>query len=355
MISGMPSKLVEYFTEFIENLASQFTGRAFRYAKASESAHWVAYDAYKVKNTEYKKMSTTISPVLYVGQLIGSLRPLLIEFDSRIYSACLMVAYTWANDPISGDPLAPCEFECSVYYSPEHGYHYDIVSITTISKARLIRNMKTYESDYRRAKALPVYLYGRSYARYNYTLMDRRLLAKQLAVVSILTHDSKMGVAFSYAWDSYWYDKGKLETRPNYAGAESTFRIFEYDPSYTTEYIYRVCETSLVPREVCSSLFDDITSEIKQIYGLVEREAVINPSYYYTIPVPQQIASNPRVMTLYNMFPDIFSSPLDAYFALKWYHGTFDDLVVQLEETRRRRLYELLVGPEGDTETVFEY
>jgi hypothetical protein len=350
----MPPRLVEYFTEFIERLASRFAGRVFRYAKASESAYWVAYDGFKVKDTEYKKMSTTISPVLYVGQLIGPIRPLFIEFDSRIYSACLMAAYTWFNDPISGDPLAPCEFECSVYYSPEHGLHYDFVSVTTISKARLIRNMKTYESDYRRAKALPVYLYGRSHARYNYTLMDRLLLARQLAVVSILTHDSKMGVAFSYAWDSYWYDKGKLATRPNYAGAESTFRLFEYNPNYTTEYIRWVCETSLVPHEVCSSLLDDVASEIRQIYELVDIEVAISPSHHYAVPVPQQIASDPKAAALYDMFPDMFSSPLDAYFALKWHHGTFDDLVVQLEEARRR-LYEPLVGPEDDAETVLEY
>lgn len=64
MTGVIPEPLINYFQGFIEEGRQSSGDKLYRYARPAESAYWVAHRGFDVKNSEYKKMGTTLFPVL---------------------------------------------------------------------------------------------------------------------------------------------------------------------------------------------------------------------------------------------------------------------------------------------------
>jgi hypothetical protein len=344
----IPEVLVDYFQGFIDSFS--IFRRPFRYGTPDESAYWVAYSGFKVREGYRGKMCCTLSPVLYVGNLLGYLRPLWLELSDRVYDLARAVPYTRGGDPITNDQVLPWEFELSVYYAPAHGYATEFLSVEEIHLARIIRGLSIQESLYRKAKALPIFLYGRSYARYNYTMMPEWLLVKQIAVVTVLRRDYKMAAAFAYSWDKYWEGLNKLTGLPDYARAIVDYerRLFEEYIPY--ESIQVAFQNSYIPPDKARDFFDLVVDEIRRLYALVGAEIRFFGGASYRIP-----RSTDEGYRLYYCFPHLFADPEEAESTLKWWFGSYEDLVRCLEEFSRRTRYEPLTSADSDLETVKEF
>jgi hypothetical protein len=346
--AGLPEELINYYQGFIDWLDNAFKHQLFRYGSPNESAYWVAYEGFNIAKSEYQKLSMTLSPVLFTAFLPGA-RAILIGFGDWIYEDARAVPYTYSRDPLTLDPLYPYEFELAIYYKPAQGYSTSFLDVGNVNYARLIRGVNMSTSDYKKAKVLPYFKHGRAYGRYPSSLLDDGSLAQFLAVTSVLQYDSKMEMVFDYAWDKYWADRNKIAREPEYAHAIYGYALTTYRTYYTDESIYYICSKSMVPSHKCEEIYSDIVRRIKYIYGLVGVEVDI---YIGESAMPERQASS-KAYVLYNMFPDLFSSPQEAESTLKWWHEDFDSLVRYLNKYRERR-YEPKMSVDQDPEAVIE-
>jgi hypothetical protein len=344
---SIPEPLVEYFTGFIESLSLGAYTRLYRYGTCFESSLWVAYEGFDLTKSDMRKMCTSLSPIVPTMALPEG-RVLLIEFHSWVYDEARAVPYTRDDDPITGDHLVPYELELSVYYAPERGYETKFISFRHISKARIVRGVDVGETSYKKAKSLPIFIHGRSYARYPYTLLSEDLLVKQLAITTVLYEDKKMRYAFAYAWDKYWEDLGRLSAMPMYSKAIAGYETAHHQTYYCESTVRYVCSRSFIPEKVVNEILPKIGREIKYIYALVGQEVGVG----WGIMSAQYHASE-RAYRLYAMYPDLFENPEQAEALLKWWPSTYDDLIRYLE-TLRARKYEPRTNADLDPETIKE-
>jgi len=347
-------ELVEYFTKFIENIVYETKLRLFRYATPPESPFWVALDGFKVSESEQKKMCTTLSPVFYTYVLGRYVRGVLIKFDEATFDLVKATSYTSAypDDPVSGERTFSYEMELSVYYKPEFGYNVSFVSIDHIDKAYLLRDVKLIESDYKKSKVLPQYLHDRTYAIYPYTLINRNLLIKQLAVLTIVRLDHKMDLAFAYSWDKYWDSINKLASRPNYAYVESLYLTQDFFTYYDIDMIKSTCRGALIPSNVCDESFiNEIINVMRYIYGLVGVEIYVRR---YGASYVETYSFNTKSLKLYYKFFDILETPENAEKAIKWWFKDLESLENYLTSLRVKQ-YEPKVSPEEDPNVYIIY
>jgi hypothetical protein len=346
----IPEELVNYFQSFISDVDSRFRGTLFRYGGPPEGAFWVANNGFKVEETDTKKMCCTISPMLYVG-LMQPCKPTLMAIDGEIYDQSRVIPYTHDRDPVSRDPVYPMEFECSFYYAPEFGYQTKFVDVRYLSWARVVRGVDLYITEYKRAKVLPVFLHGRPYARFGFTMLPSYLLIKQLAIVAVAAWDDKMKYALAYSWDKYWEPLGKLAAPPNYAWCLGFYESSEFKRYYDEYKLKKTLADNLIPQDRWGELMDPLRAEVNRIYGLVGVELVWTGSTA-SAPPPSAAASD-KAYELYSRFPDLLPSPEAAERAIKWWHSSYDDLVRYLELLRRES-YEPTTNADLDPEAVRE-
>jgi len=318
-ISEIPSELLAYFHNFIEIMESISKMTLYRYISPPESALWVGYGGYDLSKISVPKMSTTIFPVLN-GVGIFYRKSIFISLGPYVYDYALAVSYTHWNDPITQDVLCPHEFELAIYSCNRTMAQrcLDFVDISSIEMARFIRNAELVDADYRKSKALLIYLYNRVYSRYNYTLVPNYALVKYLAMQLVTLYDKKMRYAFAVAWDKYWDDRGKLAAKPKYGEAVSRYIASDFRSDYSQSNLESTCGHSFIPEKKCKEVEPLVVQELKEIYGLIGHEIK------YSAYVP--VAEKPHL-------PDT---------SIKWWYGTKEDLDRYLREIR---MYEIMGVP----------
>jgi hypothetical protein len=365
--ASIPDAFIDFFHKWLESVVKKFEPCYFRYATPREFAYWVAYDGFKLKQNKWKKLSVTISPVLFCG--------VLNDFDARrghlalagsVYGFAKAVPYTRRRDPKTGDALHPAEFELSIYIDEyiegkvlkekpwlerEQAEEMAVIPIADVHMARVIElppdQSRLSEAEYRKLKVLPFYLYEKVYYDYVHELIPRKMLIEQLALVTIADYDVKLNYAIGYAWDKYWEARGLLAAPPDYAGALSMYAGFKHKESYSRGDIIMVCKMSLIPRRVCEELAGEVAEVIEYIYGLFELPTTVEAKAESTPAVTSTAEVSGEAYSLYLMFPDIFGSPQAADMMLKWFCGSYEDLVLYLEEYRRNKvLYRTVVVSE---------
>jgi len=320
-----PKELVEYFQSFIDRTRAETKDNLFRYARPPESAYWTAYDKFDITRAGIKKMCTTLFPMLNIDSLSTD-RIVYIIFGSFLFDYAKPVSYSYYSDPITGDILVPREFEVSVYAQDLRE-----VNMNFINVVRFHRFVKVSESEYRKAKSLPIYLYGKVYSRYSHTFVSERLLIKYLAIQYVLRYDSKMTGVFMYAWDKYWEDQGKIAYPPNYAKTYSHYIGNPYDPRIIMGRIHDLCEYVMLPEHKCLEVKDKVVEEIKNIYGLVGEETEV-----YTFSYPTQ------------------AKYIDMDRELKWWFGTKDELEAYNMSVTLKSRYEREMSATHDYEVIIE-
>lgn len=361
---AIPDKIVGYFFDFLEDLLSVTGRKLYRYITPRESAFWVAYSGFDITKSETRKLSTTISPVLFLGELWDSDRPVVIEFTPGLWLYGTPVTYNpEQTDPITKDGAFPWEFEVSCYLPADiKGYRgpvnllpYEINATDFIEADTAIvyvwvhRGAELDVREYRKAKTLPYYLYGKAHLRYMHTMLPTNILIRQLAIVTTMTNDEKVKLAFMYAWNRYWEKEQLLYVKPKYRAI-----LEEYDnwilvsPKYYKEEqeehwiqygpIIKVCTSSMIPENVCIHLAPYIYNEILRIYSCFE-ESEKRPVRGETVPVVKEKhrVQWEKALRLYEMFPDRFKTVEAAAMALKWWHESYDQLVKYLQELRKKR------------------
>jgi hypothetical protein len=320
----IPEPLINYFKGFIDE-GRQATGdKLYRYARPAESAYWVAHRGYDTQNSEYRKMSTTLFPILDISALTRD-RPLLITFSSTLFDYAKAVAYGYRYDQVSGDTLVTREYELAVYRNDVA-----FVAIMYVDTARIIRNVEVLETEYKRAKTLPIYLHDRTYTRYNYTLMPSRLLTKYLAITLVISNDYKMRDAFAYAWNDYWYSLNKLAGDPKYTYIESNYTREKFYDTYSYDDLRTLCYYTFVPERVCYELQTEVERELKDLYSLVGKEIeLVSTSHYKPIE---------------------YSIDLDV----KWWFADRKSLLRDLEYVKRMSAYMPTISAEMDLDAIKE-
>jgi hypothetical protein len=355
----IPDSYVSYFTKFLDSLTSRFAGSLHRYITPAESVYWVAFDGFHLGRVYRKKVSMTLSPVLYTWSLASwKQRYAWIELTGDFHDWAKAVPYTWTIDPLCSDPVYVYEFEMAVYaedyklrvqekypwLTEEKLQDYLIVPIEDISMARLIPEALEEglnEKDYFKLKILPGYIHEGVYKRSPYRMMPRRLLIQQLAIVTVTRKDPKLRYATSIAWDKYWEPKGMLSYPPRYDRALEEYDKWSFTYNYELNDIENVCISSFVPLNVCWEIVDEIVDEIQSIYGF------FNVTVRYTdrrMPSVAQAVEEATVssqaLELYTGFPKLFRAPAEAEHFLKWWHASYDEAFKYLEDLlKNERMY----------------
>jgi hypothetical protein len=366
MSEPIPSDYIEYFSKFLDSLVNMFPGRLYRYITPSESAFWVAYDGFHLGRTYTKKISMTLSPVLCIESVPG-IRGAWLELTGDFYSWAKAVPYTRDHDPNTGDILVPYEFEMAVYakdyerkvkeerslLGDEEAEKYLVIPIKDLSMARLLPEALKEglnEKDYFKLKILPEYVHGAAYSRSPYRMLPRKLLVQQLAIVTVAMYDAKIRHATAYAWDLYWSERKMLSGRPDFEGALTWYEEHRFKKTYYASNIEHVCAYSYIPSDVCKELMDDIANEITGIYGMFDVEVRFVDMRVRVEPGKELRAISQNALALYRSFPELFRTPYEAEHFLKWWHGTYEDAVMYLEEflwnERRYRRVWLRYDPE---------
>jgi hypothetical protein len=342
----IPEAYVSYFAKFLDSLASQFEGRLYRYITPAESVYWVAYEGFHLGRTYTKKISMTLSPVLYTWSLVNwNLRGVWLELAGDFYDWARAVPYTYEVDPRTKDPIYVYEFEIAVYtedyehkvrmdypwVSDERRSNYMVLPIRDVQMARL--NPEAVEGginekDYFKLKVLPSYIHGRVLYRHPYRLLPRRVLVQQLAIATVARRDLKVRVATNYAWDWYWQQRHMLAYPPNYEKALDAYKKWDFVTVYQADEIESTCLSSYIPMDVCWELIDEVADEIIGIYDTfgvsakyTDRRAS-KPSHV-AVMVLGVVSSEARA--LYRSFPNLFASPEEAEHFLKWWHSTYEE------------------------------
>jgi hypothetical protein len=373
--ANIPDAFIDFFHKWLDSVVKKFEPCYFRYATPREFAYWVAYDGFKLKQNKWKKFSVSVSPVLYCGALT--------DFDARrghltltgdVYGFARAVPYTYGRDPKTGDTLIPAEFELSVYIADyveervlkenpwlerDKAEEMAVIPITDVYMARVIElppeQSRLTESEYRKLKVLPFYLYEKVYYDYVHELVPRKMLTEQLALVTVAVNDPKLREAIGYAWDKYWEEKGLLAAPPNYARALTDFARMYHKNFYALHEIVSTCRFSLIPENACRELAPRVAEIMEHIYSLFELPVTVRAEA--ASPAPRSTASttagvSPEAHSLYLQFPDVFGDPVAAEMLLKWFCGGYEDLVLYLEERRRSRLLERTVIVSEDPAAV---
>jgi hypothetical protein len=369
----IPGAFIDFFHGWLDRVVKKFEPCYFRYATPREFAYWVAYDGFKLKQNRWKKFSMSISPVLYCGGLKDlDVRRGHLTLTGDAYAFAKAVSYTHKSDPRTGDTLIPAEFELAVYTADyveekvlkqnpwldrERAEEMAVIPITDVHMARVIElppeQNRLTESEYRKLKVLPFYLYEKVYYDYVHELMPRKMLIEQLALVTIAVYDIKLERAIMYAWDKYWEEKGLLAGPPNYAGTLAEFATFTHKGSYTMHHIVSTCRLSIIPEKVCTELAPRVADVIEQIYAMFDLPVVVGAAVAEPRPTASTTAVvSPEAHSLYLQFPDVFEDPVAAEMLLKWFCGGYEDLVLYLEERRRSRLLERTVVVSEDPAAV---
>jgi hypothetical protein len=371
----IPDAFIDFFHKWLDSVVKKFEPCYFRYATPREFAYWVAYDGFKLKQNRWKKFSVSVSPVLYCGALTDfEARRGHLTLTGDVYAFAKAVPYTYGRDPKTGDTLIPAEFELSIYIDEyveekvrkekpwlERGQAEEmaVIPITDVYMARVIElppeQSRLTESEYRKLKVLPFYLYEKVYYDYVHELMPRKMLVEQLALVTVIVNDVKLNAAVGYAWDKYWEEKGLLAAPPNYARALTDFATISHKESYAAHHILTACRFSLIPENVCREITPRVAEVIEHIYSLFELPVTVRPEA--AAPAPRTTAFttagvSPEAHSLYLQFPDVFGDPLAAEMLLKWFCGSYEDLVLYLEERRRSKLLERTVVVSEDPAAV---
>jgi len=327
----VPEPLLDLFTRYIDELAATAPYKLYRYYSAREAGLWVAHLSFDPRKSTYKKLSTTVFPVFYAGSItadrVGFME--LTELDQYAYA----VPYTYGYDPISGDVTFPYEYEFAVYGESRVGAYaqpWTEIPINKIRYTRLIRGRSVLESDHKRGKVLPYYLHGRPYARYSYTMVGEDPLIRFLALTTVLFSDAKLRWAFGIAWDRYWEGKGLIAYPPSYAGARVKYIEEVPTPPRLSDYL-AACEYSFIPGTICTKLTDKVLGDVNAIYSTIGME--VRWGAYWEAP---------RYV------------PPDLRWEAKWWYGTYDELVEEVEARRLRELREVRVLPEQDPDVVVE-
>jgi hypothetical protein len=362
----IPEAYVSYFSKFIDSLISEFPGRLYRYITPSESAFWVAYDGFHLGRTYTKKISMTLSPVLCTESVPG-LRGVWLELTGDFHGWAKAVPYTRDNDPNTGDMLVPYEFELAVYAKdyerkvreerPLLGSagveKYLVIPIKDLSMARLLPEALeggVNEKDYFKLKILPEYVHGVAYSRNPYKMLPRRLLVQQLAIVTVAMYDAKIRYATAYIWDLYWSEKKMLSGKPDFEGARTWYEEHNFLKRYYASNIENVCTYSYIPSDVCRELMDDIVDEITGIYSMFDVEVKFIDVGVTVEPRKESQIISQKALALYSAFPELFKTPYESEHFLKWWHGTYEEAVMYLEEflwnERRYRRVWLRYDPE---------
>jgi len=369
----IPDAFIDFFHGWLDSVVKKFEPCYFRYATPREFAYWVAYDGFKLKQNRWKKFSMSISPVLYCGGLSDlDVRRGHLTLTGDAYMYAKAVPYTHGRDPRTGDKLIPAEFELAVYTADyveekvlsqnpwlerERAEEMAVIPITDVHMARVIElppeQSRLTESEYRKLKVLPFYLYEKVYYDYVHELVPRKMLVEQLALVTIIVNDVKLERAIMYAWDKYWEEKGLLAGPPNYASTLAEFATFSHKGSYSAHHIISPCRFNLIPEKTCIELAPRVAEVIEQIYAMFNLPVVVGAA----AAEPRSTASttavvSPEAHSLYLQFPDVFGDPLAAEMLLKWFCGGYEDLVLYLEERRRSRLLERTVVVSEDPAAV---
>jgi hypothetical protein len=350
-LDDIPESYIDYFAKFLDSLTSRFQGRLYRYITPPESAYWVAYDGFHLGRSHVRKVSMTLSPVLYTWSLISwNLRGAWIELTGDFYNWAKAVPYTWAVDPLASDPTYVYEFEMAVYtedykrkvemehpgMSEERLQNYLVLPIRDVSMVRLIPEALEgglNEKDYFKLKVLPGYIHGAVYQRSPYKMMPKDLLIQQLAIVVVTKNDTKLRYATGIAWDKYWEPKGMLSYPPNYEIAMQYYWRWSFKYNYQLDDIENACISSFVPLNVCWEIADEVVNEIQGIYGFFDR------TIKYTdrrkparVEAVEEAVASSQALELYTTFSQLFRAPSEAQHFLKWWHGTYEDAVRYLRE-----------------------
>jgi hypothetical protein len=325
----------------------------YRYITPNESAYWVAYDGFHLGRSHVRKVSMTLSPVLYTWSLAAwKLRGAWIELTGDFYNWAKAVPYTHETDPRTKDPLYVYEFEVAVYAEDyEHKVRIDypwveeeklsnymVIPIRDVQMVRLIPEALEggiNDKDYFKLKVLPGYIHGRVLYRHPYTLLPRRLLIQQLAIVTVTRRDYKVRSATNYAWDRYWQRKGMLAYPSNYEKALNAYKRWDFVTVYHADEIEATCLSSYIPMDVCWELMNEVANEIIGIYDTFGVSAeysgrIASKPSRVAVMVLGMVSNEARA--LYRSFPELFASPEEAEHFLKWWHGTYEDAVRYLRE-----------------------
>jgi len=366
----IPESYIDYFSKFLDSLVNMFSGRLYRYITPSESVFWVAYDGFHLGRTYTKKISMTLSPVLCTESVQG-LRGVWLELTGDFYEWAKAVPYTREYDPVTEDMLVPYEFELAVYakdyerkvreerpsLSSSEVKEYLIISISDLSMARFLSEALkegVNERDYFKLKVLPEYVHGVAYSRNPFKMLPRRLLVQQLAIVTVAMYDAKMRYATAYAWDWYWYrsERKMLSGRPDFEGALTFYEEHRFIKTYYASNIETACMHTYIPLDVCRELIDEIANEITGIYNMFDVEVKFTDSRVRAEPVERARTVAREALTLYTSFSELFGTPYEAEHFLKWWHSTYKEAVMYLEEfLRNERMYRR-VWLEYDPEVV---
>ena len=326
MSTVIPQGLVEYFQDFIQRLREFTVDKLYRYVTPAESAYWVAYLGFDLEKPKYKKFSMSLSPVFNVAGLsTADMRTPIITLENTLFDSAKAVAYTYPIDPLTEDTTIPFELEMAIYYPTKK-----IIDVDYVIEAKMLRNIAIPESEYKRAKTLPIYIHGRSYARYNYTMLPLDLVVKYLAIATIIDHDGKMTDAFRYAWDAYWLDEGKLEVdKVNKLYIEEKYATSEFADIYPYRSPITTCTYCSIPYDVCRAIHEDVIKEIMNIYSIVGIE---------------------------QRFMDYAYAPRLTYKRdeLKWWFDDEESLERFIRNFEEKKVREWLVSPESDPETILE-
>jgi hypothetical protein len=353
----IPVDYINYFAKFLDSLTERFKGYLYRYITPSESVYWVAYDGFHLGRSYVKKVSMTLSPMLYTWSLASwKQRYEWIGLMGDFYTWAKAVPYTYELDPNTRDPLYVYEFEMAVYAEDykqklreEHPWMSEegilnslILPIKDVSMVRLIHEALEEginEKDYFKLKVLPGYVHGSVYHRSPYKMLPRRMLAQQLAVVAVTKKDFKVRYASNYTWDNYWEEKRVLSYPPNYEKALKAYQRQVFTYTYDADDIESVCIFSYVPLGVCWELMDEIVDEIEGIYSFFD-VTVKFTGLRKGAKAEEVTPTTSQGLALYSSFPQLFRTPYEAEHFLKWWHGTYEDALRYLEEfIRNERLY----------------
>lgn len=310
-----PEPLLSYFQDFIEEMMSLSKGKLYRYGAPPESAMWVAERGFAVKRSKFKKMSTTLFPILNTEFIIG-VRNLLITFKEDLFEYAVAVTYTHDFvDPITGDPVATYELELAIYSSEKKkwGPTLEFVGLMYLHTARLLRNVEVDEDEYRQSRVLLQYLYNRVWTRYNFTMVPMPTLIRYLAVETILLQDNKMRYAFAIAWDRYWEAMDKIAYPPNYEKATFRYNQEEFSYVYSRRGVQSVCQECYVRCD--EGLISRVLEEVSKIYERAGEEIKIE-SY-------EGVETAPHI---------------DRELSLKWWHGDEESFERYLEELRQKEV-----------------
>jgi hypothetical protein len=360
----IPYDYVDYFSKFIDSLVSRFEGRLYRYITPNESVYWVAYEGFHLGKTYVRKVSMTLSPVLYTWSLAGwNLRGAWMELTGDFHQWARAVPYTHDVDPRTRDPLYVYEFEMAVYaedyehkvrmdypwVSEDRLSNYMVLPIRDVQTVRLIpevldgRGMN--EKDYFKLKVLPGYVHGTVRYRSPHTLLPKKTLVQQIAVVTVSKRDLKVRAASNYAWDTYWQQRHMLAHPPNYERALEIYGRWDFVTTYYTDDIEGTCLSSFIPLDQCWEVMNEIVDEITGIYGMFNASVEYVDRRSRHTPRTTAGAASTHALALFKSFPELFRTAEEAEHFLKWWHAGYDEAFKYLADFlfnervyRRRRL-----------------